>query len=274
MIKEDMVKTVPVSVIVPCYNCELTVGRAVESILSQTFPPKELILINDASQDGTLNIINDYRDRYPKWIETINLNTNVGAASARNAGWEIASCPYIAFLDADDSWHPKKIEIQYTFMKANPKVDVVGHLYSKAFNSHYSEINIDHINFKTRKIKAMSLLFKNYFSTPCVMMKRDLRIKFEDHRRHSEDLFLWQNLAFNGANMLRIEIRLAFIHKSAFSDHGLNSQLLKMESAELMNILAHFRDKNIGLHIFVLSAFYSILKFIVRVFIVTIKKLK
>ncbi len=269
-----MVNIVPVSVIVPCYNCLATIGRAIESILSQTLSPKELILINDASQDGSIGIINHYRDRYPDWIKIINLKTNVGAASARNAGWEIASCPYIAFLDADDSWHPKKIEIQYAFMKANAKADVVGHLYGLAINNNYPELNTDNSNFKIREINANMLLFKNYFSTPCVMIKKDLKFKFEENKRHSEDLFLWQNLALSGANMLRIEIRLAYIHKSVYNDHGLNSELFKMESAELMNILIHFKNKKIRLHIFILSVVYSILKFMVRLFIVYIKKFK
>lgn len=268
-----MLKSAPVSAIIPCFNCEATIGRAIESIISQTLSPEELILVNDASEDGSLTVLKYYETLYPNWIKVIDLRSNVGAASARNIGWKISSCPYIAFLDADDSWHPQKIEIQYSFMKKNVEADVVGHLVCRATNDNYNSLNINSNNFKIRKVNATSLLFKNYFSTPCVMVKSGLDFKFEEHKRHSEDLFLWQNLAFDGANLVRIEINLAFIHKSVFSDHGLNSQLWKMESGELMNLLTHFKNNKINFFTFVLCVIYSLTKFIVRLLIISKNKI-
>ena len=101
-----------VSVIIPCYNCALTLQRAFNSVLSQTVQPAEILLIDDKSTDNTLEIIKQSIVAFPLKIKIIELTVNQGAANARNAGWEVATQPYIAFLDSDDTWHPKKIEIQ------------------------------------------------------------------------------------------------------------------------------------------------------------------
>ncbi len=110
----------PVSVIIPCFCCTSTIGRAVESILSQTLLPAELILVDDCSNDGGLTIakLKQIQDQYQSEIKimVLEMKRNDGPGSSRNLGWSIATQPYIAFLDADDSWHSKKIEIQYGWM--------------------------------------------------------------------------------------------------------------------------------------------------------------
>ena len=93
------------SVVIPTYNRAATIGRAIESALSQTRPHFEIILVNDGSTDHTEEAIKPYRDR----IRYISQD-NRGSASARNRGILEGSGNYIAFLDSDDLWYPKKLE--------------------------------------------------------------------------------------------------------------------------------------------------------------------
>ena len=124
---------VSVSVVVPCYRCARTVERAVASVAAQTALPMEVILVDDASSDGTREALLALRERHaPGWIKLVLLDKNVGAASARNAGWEQGAGQFIAFLDADDSWHPRKLELQYAFMASHPHVAVSGHRHVRA----------------------------------------------------------------------------------------------------------------------------------------------
>lgn len=122
---------VPVSVVVPCYCCEGTIERAVDSVMKQTALPAEVLLVDDASPDQgrTLNKLRQLQGRFrdKTHIEVIALKNNGGPSVARNAGWEAATQPYIAFLDADDAWHPQKLEIQYEWMKEYSEVVLTGH---------------------------------------------------------------------------------------------------------------------------------------------------
>jgi len=120
----------PVSVILPCYRCSKTIVRAIESVVKQTLLPKELILIDDASDDGiTIKILHEQAAKYADIliVKIIALDQNKGAAAARNIGWGLSTQPYIALLDADDAWHSRKIEIQFNFMERNPNVVLCGH---------------------------------------------------------------------------------------------------------------------------------------------------
>ncbi|QTN30415.1 glycosyltransferase family 2 protein [Rhodoferax sp. AJA081-3] len=123
-----MSTTAPVSVVVPCYRCAATIARAVSSVAAQTLRPAEMILVDDASGDATLQQLHTLQAQHGPLIRVVALAANAGAASARNAGWNLATQPYIAFLDADDTWHPQKLEIQYRYMQQHPEVALSGHL--------------------------------------------------------------------------------------------------------------------------------------------------
>ncbi len=117
-----------VSVIIPCFRCAKTIERAIASVAAQTVLPAEVILVDDASGDGTRLLLSELKSHYATgWVKLVLLDQNVGAGSARNAGWAAASQPLIAFLDADDAWHFRKIEIQHAYMAANPDVALCGH---------------------------------------------------------------------------------------------------------------------------------------------------
>ncbi|HEV8435798.1 MAG TPA: glycosyltransferase [Thermoanaerobaculia bacterium] len=96
-----------VSVIIPSYNYARYLGEAIDSALGQTLPPLEVIVVDDGSTDDTPHVLATYGDR----IHVLR-QKNAGVAVARNSGIAAARGEYIAFLDADDVWLPRKLELQ------------------------------------------------------------------------------------------------------------------------------------------------------------------
>lgn len=107
-----------VSIITPAYNCEKFISKTIESVLSQTYPHWEMIVVNDCSSDTTGQIAQKYAS-YDKRIKYIKLEYNSGAAVARNVAMSMAKGQYIAFLDSDDLWLPDKLSTQIRFMQEN-----------------------------------------------------------------------------------------------------------------------------------------------------------
>ena len=105
-----------VSIIIPMYNAEKFIARAIESVCSQTYQNWELLIINDKSKDKSFEIANEFATKDDR-IKIVDAKENVGVVRGRNQLIEKATGKYIAFLDADDFWHKKKLEKQINFMK-------------------------------------------------------------------------------------------------------------------------------------------------------------
>ena len=95
-----------ISVIVPTFNREKTIKRCLDSVVNQTMPPFEIIVVDDGSVDGTIKILDEYPCRYLRIIR----QNHKGAQAARNLGIINAKGSYIAFLDSDDEWLPYMLE--------------------------------------------------------------------------------------------------------------------------------------------------------------------
>lgn len=107
-----------VSIIMPAYNCRRFIDKSIESVLAQTYPEWELLVVDDCSTDETRAIINQMAAADER-IRCISLEENSGASVARNKAIEQAQGRYIAFLDSDDIWCPEKLEKQIGFMQRN-----------------------------------------------------------------------------------------------------------------------------------------------------------
>lgn len=105
-----------VSIITPVYKCENFIAKTMNSVLNQTYPEWEMILVDDCSPDNSAEIIHTFIKSNPRF-RYIKLKKNSGAAIARNVGLENAKGRYIAYLDADDIWLPQKLEKQIRFME-------------------------------------------------------------------------------------------------------------------------------------------------------------
>ncbi|WP_194768288.1 glycosyltransferase family 2 protein [Tamlana sp. I1] len=105
-----------VSVITPMFNSEAFISETIRSVISQTYLNWELLLIDDASEDATLQVIQPFLENHAN-IKLYKNPKNLGAAVSRNLGIEAAQGDFIAFLDADDLWKPNKLELQVKFMQ-------------------------------------------------------------------------------------------------------------------------------------------------------------
>jgi glycosyltransferase involved in cell wall biosynthesis len=109
-----------ISVIIPTYNYGRFIREAIDSVLAQTYPVAEIIVVDDGSTDDTLEILAGFGNR----IVTV-LRSNAGVSAARNAGMAVARGEYLAFLDSDDVWLPEKIEKQIVRFEADPELGLV-----------------------------------------------------------------------------------------------------------------------------------------------------
>ncbi|MCR5404762.1 MAG: glycosyltransferase [Butyrivibrio sp.] len=106
-----------VSIIVPVYNAAAYIENTIQMVSNQTYRDWELILVDDGSRDGSVQLIEKIIRRQRKRIRLIRNKGNKGAAAARNRGIDASSGRYIAFLDADDVWMKDKLEKQVAFME-------------------------------------------------------------------------------------------------------------------------------------------------------------
>ena len=262
--------TCPVSVVIPCYRCAATIGRAVESVAAQSLLPAELILVDDASDDDTLSSLRRLQYRYgANWIRIITNSGNSGAGAARNAGWDAAQSGYLAFLDADDAWHPQKLEIQLQFMLSHPEAALSGHgaVIDAAFPPLPAPGNIA---FET--VTFTQLLFANRFVTPSVMLKTSLPYRFRSGQRHMEDHLLWMQIATRGATVLRLGAELAVTFKPAYGASGLSSNLWQMEKAECGNYIFLAQSGTITRYSALALCAFSALKFLKRLIVVGLRR--
>lgn len=104
-----------ISAVLPAYNCEKFIVRAIESVLGQTSPPHEIIVIDDGSTDDTADIVRSFGDKV-----ILLQQENAGPSAARNAGIKAATGQWIAFLDADDQWLPEHLQHQVAVVTKEP----------------------------------------------------------------------------------------------------------------------------------------------------------
>ena len=112
-----------VSIVVPVYNAENYITETVNSVLSQSYENWELLLVENGSSDNSHAVLEELQKKDER-IHVIDMNSNVGAAKARNAGTNAATGKYLAFLDADDLWRSEKLEHEIAFLKEHEAVFV------------------------------------------------------------------------------------------------------------------------------------------------------
>jgi glycosyltransferase involved in cell wall biosynthesis len=201
----SLTKPAPVSAVVPCFRCAATIDDAVASIAAQTLRPAEVFLVDDASGDDTLEALHRVAGNYPAgWIRVIALPTNGGVSRARNTGWEHARQPYIALLDADDTWaEPRKLELQMAALEGDADIALIAHraLVSRrgtALPALQPPVHVEIIGRRT-------LLVRNPFPTSSVVLRRDLPFRFDEEFRNSQDYLLWSQIVFSGYRCAKID---------------------------------------------------------------------
>lgn len=183
-----------VSVIMPCYNMASYVSDSIKSVIAQTYPHWELLIVDDASTDETVNIIKSYAQADSR-IKFAIKKQNSGISDTRNLCIQMAQGQFLAFLDADDIWHPEKLEKQLSFMMAKN----IGFTYStydwidedgKVMNKSINTIgNLDYKTYLRNTIIGCSTVMVNKTITGDVIVP-----KF----RTSEDTATWLDILRKG----------------------------------------------------------------------------
>ncbi|MFT4592401.1 MAG: glycosyltransferase involved in cell wall biosynthesis [Phycisphaerales bacterium] len=259
-----------VTVVIPCFDCAETIERAVQSVLTQTLLPTEIILIDDNSLDSTAEHLDKIKKECEECkITIIQFSTNGGPSVARNAGWDRATTKYIAFLDADDSWHPQKIELQYTWMNENKHVDLTAHHTSVSVGGNIVDPIVQFGD--NHAVSSKNLLFSNRIATSSVMAKQSLTERFDPTRKFSEDYLLWLELSLNGTIIHVLESTLSCLHKERYGKGGLSSQLWSMEKGELSNYKLLHKEQRINICQRTFYSLYSMLKFTRRLILARLR---
>jgi len=188
-----------VSVVIPAFNAEHVLGDALRSVVEQTVPPLEIIVVDDGSRDGTARVARSFSS--VKYL----FQENSGPSRARNVGIAEASGDYVAFLDADDLWLPHKLARQLELVGRYPDVGVVctnvrflkdGLLSPPMFETQgLDEGWFGHGELVSNQVEK--LLDTNFINTSAVAVRRDLldQAAFNEQRKHNEDWELWLKLA-------------------------------------------------------------------------------
>ena len=180
-----------VSVLMLNYNYENYIWQAIESVLNQSFADFEFIIIDDASRDGSWDIIQKYAKRDPR-IHMYQNEINLWMHKTRNRLIELSQCPYIAIFDSDDISLPDRINVELDFLEKNPEYGMCGsyvevidktgaHIADKKFPCYNNDIR-------------QSFFFRNPFCHSTVMIRKEcfeVVWVYDESFKVAEDLDMW-----------------------------------------------------------------------------------
>jgi glycosyltransferase involved in cell wall biosynthesis len=190
-----------ISVVIPTYNHANFLGRALHSVLSQTYPHYEVLVVDNNSQDHTYEVINSFRDAR---IRTIKIENNGVIAASRNLGISEARGEWIAFLDSDDYWYPEKLKKMLSLVQFDGEADVLSHDELKVDVGTGARKILRYGPYEDNFYKAL-LMGGNRLSTSATMIRRKFltlhKLSFDENTEYItvEDYDLWLNLARLGA---------------------------------------------------------------------------
>lgn len=181
-----------VSVIIPTYNYGRFVTEAVDSVLAQTCQDLEVIVLDDGSTDDTSERLAPYNDRV-RYIR----QTNQGPSATRNNAIEVSRGEFIAFLDADDVWHPQKLEAQLAYVSRHPEVGLHAadgvverptqwQPLPSSLDEFAADISLDALVIRARFAPSGVMIRKTYL---------DEAGRFDPTLRWAEDRDLWLRIA-------------------------------------------------------------------------------
>ena len=176
-----------ISVIMPVYNVEKYITKAIQSVLNQTYKNFELILIDDGSTDKSRSICNDFKQKDNR-INVVHQN-NQGVSSARNKGIQIAKGDYIVFVDADDEISNNALETMYIEI-VKTKVDIVITNYTRV--SIEGKKILNPYNGKIKYENIIDFVAANYQWGPCNKLIRKNKINY----MFDTDVFIGEDALF------------------------------------------------------------------------------
>ncbi|MDO9000765.1 MAG: glycosyltransferase family 2 protein [Bacteroidota bacterium] len=178
-----------VTILMPVYNADFFLKRAMDSILEQTYSNIEFLIINDGSTDNSLSIIKSYSDNRIVLIEN---EKNLGLIYSLNIGLQKARGKYVARMDADDVSYKNRIQKQLVFMENHSDVGILGTFIQKEKKFElYANPKLTSNELKAR------LIFNNIFNHPTILFRnsflKEQNISYNAEFKHAEDYNLWLN---------------------------------------------------------------------------------
>jgi glycosyltransferase involved in cell wall biosynthesis len=231
--------TPKISIIIPAYNCEKTIELTVESVLRQTFTDFELIIVNDGSEDLTLDVISQITDSRIKVFSFENAGGNV----SRNRGLKYAVGEFVSFLDADDMWTADKLASQFTVLQENPQAAVA---YSW---TDYIDENGEFV-VSGRRIIANGNIYENLLTTnflengsnPLIRKEAVIVLNgFDESLKAAQDWDMWLRLAFKFEFVCVPSVQILY----RISHNSVSSNLVRQEKACLQVLEKAYKEREL-----------------------------
>jgi glycosyltransferase involved in cell wall biosynthesis len=178
-----------VSIVTPAYNAEKYIRDAIDSVLRQTYPHWELLIIDDGSEDRTADIVNQFDDSRLRLFR----QSNQGVSNARNKGLDVAKGKYITFLDADDRLPPRSLEARIEFLETHPEIDLVDGTVEVKDRDLGETVRRYIPYYRGPLLPKLLELDDRVFFNVCYLFRRELtqEIRFREGMSHAEDLLYY-----------------------------------------------------------------------------------
>lgn len=253
------------------YNSASTIERALQSVVKQDYNGSvEIIVVNDGSSDNCIEIVENFITVHQNRKIALISQDNGGVSKARNTGLKNARGNFVAFLDSDDAWFTNKLSSQMKILEDNSEVDLLGTAFEGFYFTNKSEEELINVRFS-------NLIFKNYFQPSTVLMKKAIVDKiglFDESQKYAEEgnFFFRVSQEFNCFFYNRKLITYGD-GKLGFGVSGLSANLKEMEKGELKNLKFAYVNNWINPITYIFAVSFSVLKYIRRVIIVSLKKI-
>ena len=212
-----------VTIVTPIYNSINYIEESIQSVVNQTYENWEMILVDDCSSDGSLELINKIA-KTEKRLKIIQNGENQGSGISRNKAIKLAKGKYIAFLDSDDLWHKDKLKIQIDLMEKNNwsfshtsygYISEEGKKIKSTF--HVSDYPVKYSNLlKRTEISCLTAVYNQKILGKCYM---------SEHRR-KQDYSLWLSILKSGVSSQPIDLELAYYRQRPNSATSKKSSLI------------------------------------------------
>lgn len=220
-------KMIPVSIVMPAWNAEKTIGQAIQSVMDQTHENFELIVVDDGSDDGTLSIAKAYSERDCR-IRVLENTKNLGVSQSRNNGVQAARYDWIAFLDSDDLWEATMLETQVRTILRDSGCSIC--FTGSAFMNERGE-KYGYTLSVPERMTYRSLLKQNLITCSSVLVKKEALLRHPMHNDPliHEDFALWLQILREEPYAVGINEPLVIYRLSKSSKSGSKLRAAKMQ---------------------------------------------
>ncbi len=219
-------KGVQFSVIVPAFNAAKTIVRTVESVLGQSYTPFEVIVVDDCSSDGTVALL---QKQFGQSIKILQNSKNSGSSITRNNGWDAATGDYVAFLDADDTWHTDKLWLLNKLIGGSATMpQVIFHPFTLQELSKMPLSGKEYLE----EFGFHKLLPGNRVATSCLIACNRPDFRFEPTMRYTEDYDFALRYGYQ-YGIYMVNFPLTQIYRMFTTQGGISSNKWAMRKGEI-----------------------------------------